>query len=226
MEANPRTLALAILSLALFGATNAAAIPITVTNFSFEAVTCPGSPDCIDGAFGSFTIGVVPGWSSLGTGETGVYNPLGITFDPGFPSDGFQSAYGNTDGSLTQGGLATIVDGVTYTLAIDVGRRLDACCSTLDFSVSLTADGAVVAIGDENDFAGGAPGAGDFGTLSLSFLGSAATSGQSLGIELASFANQTNWDNVRLSDSTVPEPASVILFALGLVGLGLSSRRR
>jgi len=226
VEENLRKSVLTILLFALFGPAGASAIPIVVENSSFESVACPGSPDCIDGAFGSFTQGVVPGWNSAGTGDSGVYNPLGITFDPGFPSDGFQSGYGNVDSSLTQGGITTIVDGVMYTLAVDVGRRFDSCCSTLDFSVSLTADGAAVAIADESDISGGLPGVGDFGTLTLSFMGSAATSGQSLGIELASFSNQTNWDNVRLSDSTVPEPTSVTLLGLGLVGLGIFSRCR
>jgi hypothetical protein len=183
--------------------------PIVVENHSFEEVACPADSACTQGAFGAFTIGVVPGWVS--SGDSGVYNPQDLTFnpgDPGFPSDGLQSGYANTDSSLTQDGLEEIVDGVTYTLEIDVGRRFDepnpTCCSVLDFEVSLVAGGEAVATGDQNDIAGGIPEPGDFGTLTLSFTGTPATAGQSLGIELASLADQTNWDDVRLES----EPGS------------------
>ena len=131
-----------------------------------------------------------------------------MSCDLEFPSDGLQSGYANTNASLTQDGLATIEDGVTYTLEVDVGRRSDdsnsTCCTALDFAVSLLAAGDPVATNDENAIAGGIPNPGAFGTLTLSFTGTPATAGQSLGIELASFADQTNWDDVRLES----EPGS------------------
>ena len=124
-----------------------------------------------------------------------------MSCDLEFPSDRLQSGYANTNASLTQDGLATIEDGVTYTLEVDVGRRSDdsnsTCCTALDFAVSLLAAGDPVATNDENAIAGGIPNPGAFGTLTLSFTGTPATAGQSLGIELASFADQTNWDDVR-----------------------------
>lgn len=191
-----------ILAAILLYPTVTTAAPIDVANQSFEELACPAHPACTQGDFGAFTEGDVPQWVSVGERGSGVYNPQDLTFDPGFPSDGLQSGYANTDSSLTQDGLEEIVDGVTYTLEIDVGRRFDepnpTCCSVLDFEVSLLAGGEAVATGDQNDIAGGIPDPGDFGTLTLSFTGDADTAGQSLGIELASFADQTNWDNVRL----------------------------
>ena len=199
---------------------------ITVVNHNFEAVACPADSTCIQGGSGAFTESVgIPGWTSIG--RSGVYNPQGLTFNASFPTDGLQSGYANVDSSLTQTGLTKIVDGATYTLIVDVGRRFDVCCTTLDFAVSFLGDGVLLATADEDDIAGGTPETGDFGVLTLTFTGSAQTSGQSLGIQLSAFTNQTNWDNVRLTTSipqtTVvfqPDSSSLHASAIGVDGTG------
>jgi len=202
--------------------------PITVTNFSFEGPGCATGDGCIENpTLGNFTVGSVDGWAVSG-GEAGVYRPTNVVFNAGFPTDGVQSGYANSGGTLEQGSLATIRGGETYTLTIDVGRRKDTCCTTLDFLISLTADGVDIGMVDETFFAGGIPEVGDWKTIVLSVVANASFDGQSLGIRLMAFGPQTNWDNVRLMDTatTVPEPGTLALLGLGLFGMGLARRRR
>ena len=169
-----------IAAAATLGPFAAVATPIAIQNASFE-----------EPAVSTFTIASPPGWVFAGF-QAGVFRPSSGFFNAGFPTDGLQSGYANVGSSLTQDGVATIFDGVTYTLLVDVGRRKDRCCTTLSFEISLLADGVSVASVDETDFVGGPPDPGDWKSISLSLVGDATLDGRSLGIELFAFENQTN----------------------------------
>jgi hypothetical protein len=132
-----------VTAVASFGPAAAFAVPLAVQNASFEQPSCqlvnqPG-PCFNNPVLGTFTRAAPPGWNFVGF-EAGVFRPTGNAFNAGFPTDGLQSGYANSDSSLTQDNINTILDGVLYTLLVDVGRRKD-CCA-LEFEISLLADGA------------------------------------------------------------------------------------
>jgi hypothetical protein len=227
-----KKLLIAIAAVATMGPVAAFAVPIAVQNASFEQPACQpagGPGPCLNNSLlGTFVIGSPPGWVFAGF-QAGVYRPTGNAFNAGFPTNGVQSGYGNAGSTLTQNNIATIVDGTTYTLLVDVGRRKDSCCTGLLFEILLLADGVSVASVDQTNFVGGPPNLGDWKSISVSFLGDAVSNGKSLGIKLFAGATQTNWDNVRLSDAirplSVPEPTTLLLLGLGLAGLGVARRR-
>jgi hypothetical protein len=185
----------------------AQATAIAVANHSFESQVL---------ADGINVVGIA-GWSSGG----GVFNPLvGPTGSFSNPvPDGNNTAWLN-GGSVSQVLNAFLLANSTYTLQVEVGDRRD---STFPgYSVSLTAGGHVLATESAltpND---------GFLTSVISFTTQATNPylGQLLGITLHSNGIQTNFDNVRLDVSTVPEPASTAMMLAGLAWLGMAARRR
>jgi hypothetical protein len=110
----------------LFASTGFADI-IPVNNPSFETLPSGGLP-ISSYLGGNYSIASIPGWVSTGNGPSG-------QFQPGGPS-GTPNAYYNTlsagpteawtnGGTLSQTVGATVRAGVTYTLLVDIGARLD-----------------------------------------------------------------------------------------------------
>jgi hypothetical protein len=190
--------------------------PIFVNNFSFETLPIGGLPVTGCGAGCAFSFGPIPGW----TGPGGQFQPgtPANTFYFNSLSDGITSAYAN-NGVLSQTVGATVVLGEVYTLLVDIGWRNDTgFTGTADLlinGVTYTATGTM-------------PTQGTFGVYSVSYTGLAADVGQAITIELNSAGPEGNFDNVRLDGtggtSTVPEPASFLLIAPGLLALGWIKR--
>jgi hypothetical protein len=70
------------------------------------------------------------------------------------------------------------------------------------------------------------PAPGEFATFTATYVSTAADIGQTITIQLSSTAGQGDFDNVSVDATLVPEPASLALFGLGLLGLSLLGRRK
>jgi hypothetical protein len=160
------------------------AAPISITNPSFEQPSVPK---------GSYTIEKITGWSVINTSSSGVFNPSSTSFNS--VPDGSQTLYSN-GATVFQQLPATLAPNTTYTLRLQVGRRLD-YTNFPGFTVELRAGNTVIASANQTMVPLPAPG--KFVPLTLSFTTpSNVPQGQKLEIRLKSVGAQTNFDNVKL----------------------------
>ena len=211
------TAILLFLSILVLGFTTSPAFAdsITIQNASFEMKNLLVTP-C--GAGCAYNNGPIPGWTSLG-GWQGSWMPSSAYFTSPVP-DGSIVAYSN-GGLIFQTLGVSLLANTTYTLSVDVGHRLDGLVS--NYALSLFAGGTVL-----NSLAGsnGLIPIGTFADESFSFTSGASVPSGSLSIILGSAGPQTDFDNVRLVATPVPEPGSLALLAAGLGFAFFVFRRR
>jgi hypothetical protein len=181
--------------------------PITVANFSFE------EPALADGAFNT---GTVSSWSLSGVGGGGgVFNPIAGTHFTNEVPDGSQTLYLN-QGTASQVLSAVLTANTQYTLLVNVGRRLPPTAFP-GYTVGLLAGSTPLGI--ESSLM---PAEGAFATSTITYtaLGTDPLLGQPLQIRFTSVTTQTNFDNVHLIATAVPEPATLVLAMNGLLVAG------
>ena len=173
----------------------------------------------------------VPGWVTSG-GAAGTANYTGTQYVVNGTTDGqnvgFANGFRNLHGSLSQSLGENYQVGLTYQLKVDVSSPIG--LPVADYTISLYAGNLLVASG--SDSVSITPGVFSTATLSTSIDGNSAAVGQPITIVLSNsgnppVGNQVLFDNVKLSSSvtTVPEPSTWMLAAVGLLGLVMVGRR-
>jgi hypothetical protein len=214
------------LVLSVAGVAGASTVPVTVNNYSFEAS-------------GSTTNNVTQ-WETMqgATGYALVYAPLSSTFPiTGIPDGVNVLALYRPDYGVAQETSATLTSGASYTLTMALGARNDDINETT--SIQIRAGGTDYATSTllaETTVNAATIAKGSFADYSVTFDSSSpgyaallsANAGQNLRVAVITTANsqgaETDVDNVRFTQTEVPEPASLGMLAVG--GLLMLRRRR
>jgi PEP-CTERM motif len=213
-----------VLSILVLGtiASPAWADAVPVQNASFE-ITNPLGGSC---ACGAFNLGPIPDWTITG-GVAGSWQPSSVSFNMPLPN-GNIVAY--SDGAtISQTLTSSLVPDTTYTLSVDVGHRLDVSTSptgngyVTDYTIALYVGSTLL-----KSFGGSTGGIapGTFADETVTLTSGATVLPGDLSIVLTSDGQQADFDNVKLTASTVPEPSSLSLLAGALGVMFLALRRR
>ena len=194
------------------------AVPIAVTNHSFEA------PDVSSG--GNTWSDVNLNWGD----DAGASGDEFTEMIAGFAADGLQHTGVQAMSSLMQDLGDTYAARTRYTLSVGVGNRANFTSAGNQTIVRLAdaTDGSILA---ESIFDASLIPVGAFEDRSLSYITGAAggSIGNAIRIELAvgdAAFGRAHFDNVRLDATVIPEPGAIVLLGLGLLGVAARTWRR
>jgi hypothetical protein len=191
-------------------------VSIPVNNPSFETLPS-GGLNLVTNSYGAYNYGSIPDWMLI-TGNAGEWAPTGGIFTDPIPN-GSNVAFSN-GGTISQTVAATVNTGVTYTLSVYVGSRLDGYSGGYTDAVELLIGGTpYYATGSE-------PNPGDWSLWTATYTGTGTDAGKSITIELNPSPSEPQSDFDKVSLSATPEPGFYGALALGMSGLLLAIQRR
>jgi hypothetical protein len=203
-----RFIFLGVLVLCVSGNASADTVNITVNNADFDRLplgglnlSCDASPSCV------YNVGAVEGWNLSGYGgqlQPGTPNSY-FAFDNGNPT----SAFASNGGVISQTVGPTVAANTVYTLQVDLGYRKDGQYS-LGTVALLVGSTPIQATGI-------APTIGNWSTFTATYSSVAVDIGKTLTIRLTGTGVQSNFDNVRLTATSVG-PTTQILPQLAFGG--------
>lgn len=197
-------------AVATIAAGTASANSILVVNGDFQSVSTPLNQNCCGQAGLYYNQGPVPGWTIEGSGGQWVQNGPFQAISASVISDGTVMGWLNA-GDMTQTVGATVVSGQSYTLTADLLYRDDSAFDAW----------AALVIGGNTYYATGTtPAPGGESPFSVTFVGTAATAGDPIEVELGTNGGQGDFASVLLV-TPVPEEGALVrllLCALTLAG--------
>ncbi len=220
-------------TLALLAARQSSAgIDVPVTNYSFESPALTNGDYQGDGNYPApFTI---PGWGSDGANGNGVQNFIGTgaygngSVLPG-TADGKQAVYVNSSDVYQD--VGKLLANTTYTLTVAAGNQPGygpGSSGEIELVNGSNAGGALLSgapVGPNGD-PNHPLAIGNFTDFTTTFTTGGSVSGDLTIVLAKTSGNQVDYDNVRLTASTTPEPASLVVWGLVIAGGIVVSRRR
>ncbi len=203
--------------------TSANAELIPVGDHSFEGakdvggwVDLGGNP--VSPSPGTSTASVPSLWIKNGSGPgSGWTDPT--QYSGGIP-DGDIYLYANGGNYVSQTLVDTLQADTTYTLTVAVGWRLDlpdfGFPTFPGYGIELWAGSNLLASDYDTDAGNSRPAVDSWKDVTATYTSPSSVSADPLEIRLMGYGIQTNYDNVRLDATVIPEPSSFALLIFGL----------